>query len=69
MNTIQDNAAQSMRELLKSVAAYVLESTEMNDDGIVFKHKVTTDKETGEAVLDFTGDGFIVSEALGDIPP
>ncbi|CAH0044703.1 unnamed protein product [Clonostachys solani] len=61
MKAIQDNAAQSVRELLKSFAAQykdgVLESTEMNDDGIIFKLKVTIDKETGEAVFDFTGTG------------
>ncbi|VUC31036.1 unnamed protein product, partial [Clonostachys rosea] len=61
MKAIQDNAAQSVRELLKSFAARyeggVLESTEMNDDGIIFKLKVTIDKETGEAVFDFTGTG------------
>ncbi|KAH7311329.1 Hydantoinase B/oxoprolinase-domain-containing protein [Stachybotrys elegans] len=60
MKAIQDNAAQAVRELLKSFATKyngVLEASEMNDDGIEFKLKVTIDKETGEAVFDFTGTG------------
>ncbi|KAH7182460.1 Hydantoinase B/oxoprolinase-domain-containing protein [Fusarium flagelliforme] len=61
MHAIQDNAAQSVRDLLKQFAAKyeggVLEATEYNDDGIPFKLKVTIDKETGEAVFDFTGTG------------
>jgi 5-oxoprolinase (ATP-hydrolysing) len=61
MKAIQDNAAQAVRELLKSFATRytdgVLEATEMNDDGIPFKLKVTIDKDTGEAVFDFTGTG------------
>ncbi|KAG4255385.1 hypothetical protein LB506_006383 [Fusarium annulatum] len=61
MHAIQDNAAQSVRDLLKQFAAKheggVLEATEYNDDGIPFKLKVTIDKETGDAVFDFTGTG------------
>ncbi|KAF5005072.1 hypothetical protein FDECE_8488 [Fusarium decemcellulare] len=61
MHAIQDNAAQSVRDLLKQFAARyeggVLEATEYNDDGIPFKLKVTIDKSTGEAVFDFTGTG------------
>ena len=61
MTAIQENAAQSVRDLLKSFAVKheggVLESTEVNDDGITFKLKVTIDKESGEAVFDFTGTG------------
>ncbi|KAH7367763.1 Hydantoinase B/oxoprolinase-domain-containing protein [Plectosphaerella cucumerina] len=61
MKAIQDNAAQSVRQLLKSFAKKheggILEATEVNDDGIEFKLKVTIDKETGEAVFDFTGTG------------
>ncbi|KAF4982984.1 hypothetical protein FZEAL_1504 [Fusarium zealandicum] len=61
MHAIQDNAAQSVRDLLKQFAARyedgVLEATEYNDDGIPFKLKVTIDKDTGEAVFDFTGTG------------
>jgi 5-oxoprolinase (ATP-hydrolysing) len=60
MHAIQDNAAQSVRDLLKQIAAKydgVLEATEYNDDGIPFKLKITVDKETGEAVFDFTGTG------------
>lgn len=61
MHAIQDNAAQSVRDLLKQIAAKyedgVLEATEYNDDGIPFKLKVTIDKATGEAVFDFTGTG------------
>ncbi|KAF5655624.1 5-oxoprolinase (ATP-hydrolyzing) [Fusarium sp. NRRL 25303] len=61
MHAIQDNAAQSVRDLLKQFAAKheggVLEATEYNDDGIPFKLKVTIDKDTGDAVFDFTGTG------------
>ncbi|KAL2020523.1 hypothetical protein VTK56DRAFT_8323 [Thermocarpiscus australiensis] len=61
MKAIQENAAQSVRDLLKSFAEKyeggVLEATEMNDDGIPFKLKVTIDKDSGEAVFDFTGTG------------
>jgi 5-oxoprolinase (ATP-hydrolysing) len=59
MMAIQENAAQSVRDLLKSFAdkheGGILEATEMNDDGILFKLKVTIDKDSGEAVFDFTG--------------
>ncbi|KAI9374855.1 Hydantoinase B/oxoprolinase-domain-containing protein [Aspergillus egyptiacus] len=61
MHAIQDNAAQAVRDLLKQFAAKyeggVLEATEYNDDGIPFKLKVTIDKESGDAVFDFTGTG------------
>lgn len=61
MQAIQDNAAQAVRQLLRSFARKheggVLEATEMNDDGIEFRLKVTIDKDTGEAVFDFTGTG------------
>lgn len=61
MKAIQENAAQSVRDLLKSFAEKhengILEATEMNDDGILFKLKVTIDKESGGAVFDFTGTG------------
>ncbi|KAL4886180.1 Hydantoinase B/oxoprolinase-domain-containing protein [Aspergillus karnatakaensis] len=61
MHAIQDNAAQSVRELLKQFATKyeggILEATEYNDDGIPFKLKVTIDKDTGDAVFDFTGTG------------
>ncbi|KAH6626599.1 Hydantoinase B/oxoprolinase-domain-containing protein [Chaetomium sp. MPI-SDFR-AT-0129] len=61
MKAIQENAAQAVRELLKGFARKyeggVLEAEERNDDGIVFKLKVTIDKDTGEAVFDFTGTG------------
>lgn len=61
MHAIQENAAQSVRELLKEFAVRykdgVLEATDYNDDGIPFKLKVTIDKDTGESVFDFTGTG------------
>lgn len=61
MKGIQENAAQAVRELLKSFATQyeggVLEATEYNDDGIRFQLKVTIDKDSGEAVFDFTGTG------------
>lgn len=61
MHAIQENAAQSVRDLLKQFAVKfdggVLEATEYNDDGIPFKLKITIDKDTGDAVFDFTGTG------------
>lgn len=72
MHAIQDNAAQSVRGLLKSFltpgGSNVLEATEYNDDGIPFMLKVTIDRETGEAVFDFTGTGFEHSGNL-NAPP
>lgn len=72
MQAIQDNAAQSVRELLKSFATRsdgnVLEATEYNDDGIPFQLKVTIDKDSGEAVFDFTGTGLEHSGNL-NAPP
>lgn len=72
MHAIQDNAAQAVRGLLKSFLtpgrSNVLEATEYNDDGIIFKLKVTIDRETGEAVFDFTGTGFEHSGNL-NAPP
>jgi 5-oxoprolinase (ATP-hydrolysing) len=61
MHAIQENAAQSVRDLLKQFAVKfeggVLQATEYNDDGISFKLKITIDKDTGDAVFDFTGTG------------
>lgn len=61
MHAIQENAADSVRDLLKQFAAKFdgqpLEATEYNDDGIPFKLKINIDKETGNAVFDFTGTG------------
>lgn len=61
MQAIQENAAQSVRDLLKQFAAKfeggVLQATEYNDDGIPFKLKITIDKDSGDAVFDFTGTG------------
>jgi 5-oxoprolinase (ATP-hydrolysing) len=61
MHAIQENAAQSVRDLLKQFAVKfkdgVLEATEYNDDGIPFKLRITIDKDTGDAVFDFTGTG------------
>lgn len=61
MYAIQSNAEQAVRDLLKQFAARyeggILEATEYNDDGIGFELKVTIDKETGDALFDFTGTG------------
>jgi 5-oxoprolinase (ATP-hydrolysing) len=61
MQAIQENAAQSVRDLLKQFAAKVeggvLQATEYNDDGIPFQLKITIDKDSGDAVFDFTGTG------------
>ena len=61
MHAIQENAAQSVRNLLKQFATKfeggVMQATEYNDDGIPFKLKITIDKDTGDAVFDFTGTG------------
>ena len=61
MQAIQENAAQSVRDLLKQFAAKVeggvLQATEYNDDGIPFKLKITIDRDSGDAVFDFTGTG------------
>ena len=61
MHAIQENAAQSVRDLLKQFATKfeggVLQATEYNDDGIPFKLKITIDKDSGDAVFDFTGTG------------
>lgn len=61
MKAIQENAAQAVRQLLKSFAVQheggVLQATEVNDDGIAFQLEVKIDKHTGDAVFDFTGTG------------
>ena len=61
MKAIQENAAQAVRDMLKTIAARyedgVLEASEVNDDGIPFELKVTIDKSSGEAIFDFTGTG------------
>lgn len=61
MKAIQENAAQAVRQLLKSFAVQheggVLQATEVNDDGIPFQLEVKIDKHTGDAVFDFTGTG------------
>ena len=61
MHAIQENAAQSVRNLLKQFATKfeggIMQATEYNDDGIPFKLKITINKDTGDAVFDFTGTG------------
>ena len=61
MMAIQENATRAVRDLLKSFAQLypegILTASELNDDGIRFELKVAIDKETGDAVFDFTGTG------------
>ena len=61
MRAIQDNAEQSVRALLKTVAARFagkpLQAVDYMDDGSPIKLKVTIDAERGEAVFDFAGTG------------
>lgn len=60
MKAIQENAAQSVRELLKEFAERYqgqrLQASEINDD-IPFELSVIIDKDTGDATFDFTGTG------------
>jgi 5-oxoprolinase (ATP-hydrolysing) len=68
MTSIQNNAEQSVRSLLKDVHARFegqdLSAEEFMDDGSPIKLKVTIDPDKGEAVFDFTGTG---PEVYGNI--
>jgi 5-oxoprolinase (ATP-hydrolysing) len=72
MHAVQENAAQSVCDLLKQFAVKlergVLREIRYNDDGIPFKLKITIDKDTGDAVFDFTGTGAEYSGNL-NAPP
>jgi len=61
MNAIQDNAAQSVRELLKVFSerfeGAALEAVDYTDDGTPLVIRISIDGKTGEAVFDFTGTG------------
>jgi 5-oxoprolinase (ATP-hydrolysing) len=61
MHSIQNNAEQSVRTLLKNVynrfEGQDLSAVDFMDDGSPVKLKVTIDPEKGEAVFDFTGTG------------
>lgn len=61
MKSIQDNAEQSVKKLLKKVNERFegrdLSAVDYMDDGSPIKLKVTIDAEKGEAVFDFTGTG------------
>ncbi|OAA53586.1 Hydantoinase B/oxoprolinase [Niveomyces insectorum RCEF 264] len=61
MKAIQDNAAQSVRELLKVFSARFegadLEAVDYTDDGTPLVLRISIDAETGNAVFDFTGTG------------
>ncbi|KAK3717959.1 hypothetical protein LTR37_005385 [Vermiconidia calcicola] len=61
MHNIQDNAEQSVKNLLKDVAKRFegrdLSAVDFMDDGSPIKLKVTIDAEEGSAVFDFTGTG------------
>ncbi|KAL1311549.1 hypothetical protein AAFC00_001669 [Neodothiora populina] len=68
MHSIQDNAEQSVRALLKQVSKRFegqdLSAIDFMDDGSPIKLKVSIDSEKGEAVFDFTGTG---PEVYGNI--
>jgi len=61
MRSIQGNAEQSVRNLLRQVSekfkGKVLEAKDYMDDGSPICLKVEIDKEKGEAVFDFSGTG------------
>lgn len=61
MRSIQDNAEQSVRNLLRQVSekfhGKVLEAKDYMDDGSPICLKIDIDKEKGEAVFDFAGTG------------
>jgi 5-oxoprolinase (ATP-hydrolysing) len=68
MRSIQDNAEQSVKSLLKKVSKRFegrdLSAVDHMDDGSPIKLRVTIDPEKGEAVFDFTGTG---PEVYGNI--
>lgn len=68
MNSIQKNAEQSVRALLKDVhrrfEGQDLSAEEFMDDGSPIRLKVTIDPDKGEAVFDFSGTG---PEVYGNI--
>lgn len=61
MKSIQDNAEQSVKKLLRKVSekfeGHDLSAVDYMDDGSPIKLKVTIDADKGEAVFDFTGTG------------
>ncbi|KAL1861092.1 hypothetical protein Plec18170_001607 [Paecilomyces lecythidis] len=61
MEAIQDNAAQSVRSLLKTFSKRFegqdLQATDYLDDGTPLSLRVTIDGDTGDAVFDFEGTG------------
>ncbi|KAH7007041.1 Hydantoinase B/oxoprolinase-domain-containing protein [Ilyonectria destructans] len=61
MEAIQNNAAQSVRRLLKEFAKRFqgqdLQATDYLDDGTPLSLKIEIDEETGNAVFDFEGTG------------
>lgn len=61
MKAIQENAAQSVRELLRVFSERFegadLEAVDYTDDGTPLVLRISIDAETGEAVFDFTGTG------------
>ncbi|KAJ5946513.1 hypothetical protein N7454_003352 [Penicillium verhagenii] len=61
MKSIQENASQSTRELLKVIAqkfeGQPLQAVDYIDDGTPLALKITIDQESGDAEFDFTGTG------------
>ena len=64
MKNIQDNAEQSVRNLLKDVshrfAGKDLSAVDYMDDGTLIKLRITIKPEKGEAIFDFDGTGHEV---------
>ncbi|CAH1735140.1 unnamed protein product [Chironomus riparius] len=66
MNYIQQNAAESVRDMLKEIAMdarnrtgnSVLQATEFMDDGTPITLTVKINEDNGTAVFDFTGTGY-----------
>ncbi|KAH3909551.1 hypothetical protein HBH56_157960 [Parastagonospora nodorum] len=61
MEAIQKNAAQSVRDLLKTFSqrfeGQYLQATDYLDDGTVLSLQINIDPESGDAVFDFEGTG------------
>lgn len=61
MEAIQNNAAQAVRQLLKTFARKFagqdLQATDYLDDGTPLSLKITIDKDLGDATFDFEGTG------------
>lgn len=61
MEAIQNNAAQSVRQLLRTISRRFegqdLQATDYLDDGTPLSLRITIDSDTGDAIFDFEGTG------------